>query len=272
VTAAEGLSACGRTEAAQLLVGLLGDEEWPVRYAAAKALERTGCRPVDGRRRAQYAIAHRDWDETTAVGQDAVDLLVAAMRYQSVARDAARTLIRIGREGIDALVRVSRDMNQPLAVREAASMALADIGETRAIESLEALLEDPEIGIRTSAVWTLEKLNWRPRNNVERATAAIAHSDWAAVAEIGVDALEPLLRLACEAMAPRETADALSRILETSAARVSIGRLQELVNLRDFRDSSGTEEGLERGAVGNVDCSRVRQLARFALAQRGIRV
>lgn len=77
-------------------------------------------------------------------------------------------------------------------IRVAATVALSDIGDTNAIESLVICLEDNEFKVREAAAQALEHLAWKPEQNVSGAAYWIAKRQWDKCTEIGEPAAKPL--------------------------------------------------------------------------------
>lgn len=258
------------------LVTALSDEAWKVREAAAAALHAMEWQPSTEQERALYAVVNKDWEGAVALGEAAIEALRGALRYMSVSMTAANALVRIGTTGVDALVAVLRDPSQPVAVREVVATTLAALGDRRAIEPMQAMLGDRDMALRQQAVWTLEQLGWQPKDDKQKAAAAIAHEDWTTLATLGTAAVEPLINLAGDGMMPNETATALRELLEKSSERLSINQLRELAGLQDIKSTTpGSTTSTEAGGVATaraivVDCGKIRQLARWELFRRGI--
>ncbi|MFQ5462672.1 MAG: HEAT repeat domain-containing protein [Phycisphaerae bacterium] len=255
------------------LVAALVDESWSVRKAAAAALAERGWFPEKKSERILYAIARGDWFVVKIAGSEAIQPLVDVLKFHAVGLDAARALISLGSRGRDALVSILSRSNESLPVREIVTMALAESGDARAVEPLRTMLKDQDFAVRQSAVWTLERLGWEPVSLVEKAVCAIVHGDWERVRQFGAPAIEPLLRLAADAMAPKETAFALEQILDACPAKISIDHLRKLTMLHDLRPTPVADErdGAEDSAPVEqiVDCSAIRRLAKNELARRG---
>ncbi len=257
------------------LVSALSDESWSVRVAGANALEEREWTGVEERDRVQFAIARKDWEGIRGVGPAAIDALVGALSFHAVGGDAARTLVALGQPGQDALVDVLHREGENSSVREVASIALAESGDVRAVDPVRAMLKEPDSAVQQFAVWTLERLGWTPSTAAERAIAAIAHGDWEEVKGLGAPAVDPLLRLMAEAMAPEEAADSLEHILDAVPGRLSIDHLRKLASLdaprkggaKSVPELAGWGSG---GGVRKADCSKIRHLAKYELLRRGI--
>lgn len=273
-TAAKALGKMPAPGAIDSLFLALEDGVWSVREAAAQALAVMQAQNPDVRRAALRSMALKDWAAVVHFGRDAIAPLCEAMRFFSVAQSAARTLCDMGEEGINTLVTILRDRKQDPAVREVVAKALADVGDPRAVEPLAEMLRDPDMVMRQSAVWMLERLGWTPRNDAERAVTAIVKDDWSSLRGLGSAAVEPLLRLAEAGMARDETYSALHDILKEKAARISIKQLKEIVALPDPGEvDAAVVAGATRTAQAPesaAGCVKLRQFAKFELIRRGI--
>lgn len=271
-TIVKALGDIGDHRVTRTLVSALEDDGWPVRIAAASILSDASWRPLDARERASLAIAKEDWDGVVEAGSAAVEPLLGSLRFTAVGWKAAAALVRLGSAGIAALAAVLQNRNQETAVREIVSTALADAGDRCALEPLRRMLRDPDMVIRQSAVWALERLGWEPSTEPERVLVAIVHEDWQQVHQIGAPGVEPLLRLEQASMMPHETASALRHILETAPGKVSITHLREIaeLNLGLGGSPSGSFTGTGDTEDARPDEEKIRQLAKFELIRRGI--
>ncbi len=231
--AAAGLVRVGDKRAALSLVPILSHPIWQIRVAAADALADMGQEPSDHATRMHFAIARRDWATVVSEGDSAIELLIETLSHREVCVDAARALASIGDRGRDAIARLMREPDLDAFVRDVVAAAIATHGDSGAAEPLLAMLEDPDVAVRVSAVHALERTGWQPETDSARAIYAIAHGRWDELPRLGRAALEPLLRMMADGMALHETADALKRILETGPTRASIPQLQRLARLAD---------------------------------------
>ncbi len=251
----------------------LGDEAWEVRTSAAGALEQIGWKPADEAESVLFSIARRDWAGVESAGEAAVEPLVKILQYSSVGADAGRTLVALGSPGVEALVALVKDADQPPAAREVAATALSFADDARATEPLITMLEDPDMCVRQTAAWTLERLGWQPSDPWQKAVVAIAHEDWDEVCRLGESAVEPLIQMATNGMAPSEPTAALEYIIETSPGSLSVGQLRTVAELGDPSDSSTMQIPNTKASLGTavaVDCKRLRELARHELLRRGV--
>ncbi len=274
--AVRAVGAIGGDNAIPTLAATLGDEAWVVREAAAVSLRNLQWSPTDDTQRALYAIANKDWACLTALGEAAIQPLADALKYGAVGVAAARVLLEIGQAGLDTLLVVLRDGNQSMGVREVVAGVLAKTGDPRAIAPVEAMLSEHDIVVRQVAVWTLTRLGWKPTNDNQKALVAIANEDWDELGNLGSAAVEPLLALAADSLAPDETVNALRRVLELSAPRLSTDELRTIAVLGDIQARNRLMGAKYHGAGGDiaaaVNCRAVRELACAELAHRGIMV
>jgi len=258
------------TKAGDALVCGLGDPAWQVRVATAQALDKKSWQPPNATALASLAIARKDWSRARSAGVAAIAPLKEALHYQAVATDAAKVLIDLGTPGIDALVQVLKDANEDAAVREMVATMLAGIQDPRAVEPLRCMLSDADMAVRFSAVWALERLGWTPTDDPQRALVAIVNGDWEQVMRLGVAALEHLLRMSADGLAPRETADALRNILESMAGRISIAHLRKLAKTEDVVAQVPSGSSAEAMETVRVDCGAIRNAAKREMFRRGL--
>jgi len=272
---AEALGQIGTDEAISALVDLLGDFDLGQagREIVGRALRRFCADDLTDAQQALICITLGEWSDVVMLGAAAVEPLVSALRYPSLCNEAARALIHIGAAGVDSLVALVKDRDQPSTVREGAAIALAEISDSRAVGPLLLMLTDPDMGVRQAAVWTLERLGWQPAEESQRALAAIAHDDWDQVRELGAAAVEPLLCLATDSMATEETVATLEQVLELTPGDLSVNQLRTISALHDAdRGEDGTSSGAHARDEGEAGLSygRAAKLAKAELFRRGV--
>lgn len=273
--AVRGLGLIGGERCLSALAAALRATGWKVRATAAVILRDGGWTPPTDEDRAWFVVARESWDEAVTLGPKAIPALLGALDYVSVSEAAAGALTRIGTEGVNALVELLSDDTRPIAVREVVTKTLVDRGDTRVIEPVVSLLEDPDMAVRQSAVWALEQLGWQPRSNPHRVAVAIAHDDWDKLVPLAQAAIDPLLALVREAMASKETISTLRKILDDAAERLSINQLRRIAGVEDpvaktrnsWRDDHSDDE---QDATIAEECDKLRKAAKFALFRRGI--
>jgi HEAT repeat protein len=286
------------------LVTALSDESWTVREQAASSLRRLNWAPENDVESVRCALALQEWERVATQGEDAIPALVDALRYQSIGADAAKALMQIGDAGVTALLDALKSAEQPMSVREVIAHTLVEVGDKRAIEPIISMLDDPDVVVRQMAVWTLERFGWTPMSDRELALVAVAHEKWDELPALGPPAVDALLSLARQELAPRETVDALGDVAAASIHRLSNEQLRKLAELPDLRmrnsnifvtreamklndkpgigitDMAGRKQMLmpaqpqERdttvSAESFVSCAAVRQIAKVELSRRGV--
>jgi HEAT repeat protein len=158
------LGQIGDTRAVRPLFALLNNDERSVRMAAAHALSSFGGRVFnalaaalegeDERIREAVAVALGEIGDERAV-KPLLDALKSS-KDRNAQLAAARALGSIGRSGIDTLI--AELGNVFWDVRFAAATALGETGDERAIQPLQAVLNDQERAVRTAAGKSLEQL------------------------------------------------------------------------------------------------------------------
>ncbi|MGD2091022.1 MAG: HEAT repeat domain-containing protein [Candidatus Aminicenantes bacterium] len=78
-------------------------------------------------------------------------------------------------------------------VRKYAAYALKDIGDIRAVKPLVKVLRDKDEYVRDRAADALDKLNWKPKNDTEKAAYLYARGKYDALAKLGEPGLEVLV-------------------------------------------------------------------------------
>ncbi len=185
--AAEVLGKLGDRQAIRPLLGALENEhsDHQLRVVAAKALEQLGYRPKTDHERAVYFVALGKWGEAAALGQVALEPLLAAL-----------------------------DDGGP-SVQQAAAQALGQLGHSRAVPALVRVLEEENsLGVRRAVVQALEKLRYEPSTEKERASFLVAQGKWDEAARLGRGAVAPLMEALNEddPQVRRAVASALERI------------------------------------------------------------
>jgi len=270
--ATEALGQIGTDEAIHALVALLGDYdlEQGSRELVGRALRRYCVDELTDGQNALICISLGEWDAVVTIGAAAVEPLASALLYPALCHQAARSLIRIGPAGLDALVSLVKNPDVPPTVREAASIALAEISDSRAVGPLMLMLSDPDMGVRQAAVWTLERLGWQPDDPGQQALVAIAHDDWEAVRELGAGAVEPLLCVATDSMISCEGLATLESILEEGSHDITPNQLRTLASLSQTKPAPAQVGVTNNDQRVTPDCSRLVKLAKALLFKRGL--
>lgn len=270
VIAARALADARGTAHTQTLALALDHMRWAVRQIAAAALRQKWWHPTDDTQKALLAIADANYDAVVALGDAALEPLAGAMQHAQACQPAARALARMGSGGVEKLLGILSDETKDQAIQEAAAMALVETGDARAVEPLRFMLRSSDVAVRVSAVLGLQRLGWKPDAGTEEALVAIAEGYWHKLATIGGAAVEPLLKLTDDDMAPVEAAKALREILESAAGTVPLAHLRKLTR-PPAADTDSTEPltGPSREAY-LADWATITQLARMELYRRGI--
>jgi len=252
------------------LIKNLEDPHWSIRSAAAKALESRKWTPANDMHRAVFAIAGKRWSEAVAVGKGAIGPLVSALNFAPVTADAAKSLLSLGDEAVDRMLAVVSTPEAPASSRELVAAVLAEARHARALEPLTAMLKDPDITIRLSAVWQLEQVGWKPSNESERALHALAHEDWIGIRKCGPGAVEPLVRVIENATMLEHAIPALQALVETVAARLPIALLRKLNALSPVGDCGSSIATCATSATSPLDLSKIKRLAKTEMSRRGL--
>jgi HEAT repeat protein len=173
------------TPAVEPLIGVLRDEGWTVRKAAASALGKIG-------------------------DKRAVEALIAALRDgdSDVREAAASALEKINpnwhtteeaKKQVPEFIAALRDKDW--RVRRAAASALEKINPNwhtteeakKQVPEFIAALRDKDWDVREAAAKVLDKLGWEPKDEKEKAIYLIAKKEWDECVKVGKLAVEPLI-------------------------------------------------------------------------------
>jgi CheY-like chemotaxis protein len=163
--AADALGMLGDARAVEPLTACLEDEDSDVRKAAAEALDRLGWKAEGNAAGAAYWVAKQDWEQCLALGDPAVDSLIAALG------------------------------DKHRVVRKAVAEILGKLNSDRAMDVLVVTLRDYHGDVRSSAAEALDKLKWKPQTDEQEVDYWIAKEDWGRCADIGEPAIKPLIHL-----------------------------------------------------------------------------
>ncbi|MEX2720691.1 MAG: HEAT repeat domain-containing protein, partial [Candidatus Wukongarchaeota archaeon] len=223
--AALTLGEIGDAKAVEPLIQALKEENKGIRWNAVGALDKLGWKPEDDIEKALYLIAKEEWDKLVRLGEPAVEPLIQALKDKdiNVRRGAAETLGKIGdaravepltqslkdgdkdvrRNSTRALGKIGEPAVEPLMmalkdkdvdVRKRAAETLGEIGDARAVEPLTQALKDEDGDVRWNAVGALDKLGWKPEDDIEKALYLIAKEEWDKLVRLGEPAVEPLIQ------------------------------------------------------------------------------
>ena len=186
-------------------------------------------------------------DRLAAIGRPALPSLLQALRGGATARTAAvGALVRVGEPSVPGLIDATKD--SVADVRIAAVAALRQIGDSRAVSALAALLRDNETSVRSLAAGSLAAFPVADASVAEALADALRDADldvrWRAAGAIGAfgdTAVPALVRMlqADDIEASKAALEALQTIGEAG-----LGRLVEM-----FRDAGGREQTVAARAL-----------------------
>jgi len=146
------------------------------------------------------ALRHSDftiqWQAAYALGKigpEGVDHLLAALSHES--REVKIGIIEALGEIKDPRTvppLISLLKNVSVEVRWASAIALGEIGDRRAVQPLVISLGDLDKYVRYGAAISLEKLDWKPENDTEKAYLLLGKEDWDELGKMGEVAIKPL--------------------------------------------------------------------------------
>ncbi|KAF5050690.1 MAG: HEAT repeat domain-containing protein [Methanoculleus marisnigri] len=177
------------------LVEAFRDKNHSVRREAAVGLAALRWVPDDPSEKVWYYFLLEDWAELAKLQAAAVPILVKGLggKEPRIRSESARTLGKIrDSRAVPALVRAMEDPQVDVRVR--AAEALGGIGSDRGKPALVGALDDPCHPVRMEAAWALDRLDWIPENDLERAGYLIAKEQWNELARMGRAAIPPLIR------------------------------------------------------------------------------
>lgn len=146
------------------------------------------------------ALQHNDatvqWQAAYSLakmGQEGVDHLLDALSHDS--REVRLGVIEALGEikdprSVPPLIDLLKDTN--VEVRWATAIALGEIGDPRALQPLVNSLGDTDKYVRYGVAIALEKLNWKPKNDMEKASLLVGKQDWEELGKMGEMAIKPL--------------------------------------------------------------------------------
>ncbi|WP_292521130.1 HEAT repeat domain-containing protein [Methanoculleus sp.] len=259
-------------KAVPYLARMLRDSNRSVRKEAASALAALRWVPDDLAEKVQYYYLLEDWSELAKLQGAAVPALLKALgsKEPRIRSESARTLGKIrDPRAVPALIRAADDPQMDVRVR--VIEALGEIGDDRAKPPLVRALNDPQHPVRMEAAWALDRLDWIPHSDLERAEFLIAREQWSELVRMGKPAIPALIRAlkveysgvrtgACEALRQlgEPAFDALNMAMhsENAAAREQAGVALEYIRARQkesirsgpaHKDTSDYNRELEEG-------------------------
>ena len=292
VQAAEALGKIRDAKAVKPLIAALKDDEIAAREAAAKALIKIGKPAVNALVKTlkdrDALVRMRVIDILGKIGGTQIEeLIISALkdRVRDVRWKAVDTLSRIGdAKAVEPLIEALKDADDyirwnaakalgelgdaraaaPLIdalkdkyVRRPAAEALGKIADASAVDPLIKALKNKDYHIQLTAADTLEKIGWKPENDIELAVYLIVKKKWEKLPSIGKPAVAPLINALKDGdyLVRRSASEALGKIGDARAVELLINALKD-------------EDYLVRrnaaGALGNIgDARAVESLVSF---------
>jgi hypothetical protein len=126
-------------------------------------------------------------------------LIVGGFGYQMysiirVAQQRWHERVRIGKRALGPLIEALR-LGTTARTRKEAAEELGNFGDRLAVEALRAALNDESLLTRQAAAASLAKVGWAPPCSTAGAAFWAAKGEWAERVQIGVSAVEPLIRV-----------------------------------------------------------------------------
>lgn len=218
--------------ATDLLVENLKSNNGAVRNDAVDVLEKMNWNPIDPGEKAYYLIAKERWDDCTVLGNAAVVPLVNALRFNghyqfcNPAAEALDKLRWVPNNDVDrAFYYVAKGKFDDCVL----------LGDS-AFAPLVNALKDMNERHRNSAMYTLEKMNWAPENDSDKAYCLSFNKKWDECSRLGKFAVEPLIavikingknRANWDTDVVDEASKALANIVDPQALDALIDALQE---------------------------------------------
>ncbi|SCL75292.1 putative oxidoreductase/HEAT repeat-containing protein [Methanoculleus chikugoensis] len=171
------------------------DESYSVRKEAAGALAALQWVPDELPEKVWYYFLLEDWAELVKLQAAAVPVLFKGLgsKDHRIRSESARALGKIrDSRVIPALVRAMGDPQADVRVR--AAEALGESGNDRGKPALVKALDDLHHPVRMEAAWALDRLDWIPESDLERAGYLIAKEQWNDLVRMGKAAIPPLIR------------------------------------------------------------------------------
>ncbi|MDY6836292.1 MAG: HEAT repeat domain-containing protein [Chloroflexota bacterium] len=183
----------------QPLIAAMKDESWLVRSGAAWTLGRLG--DVE----AIQALAEATEDQDNWVRRNAVialgdigaarvaEPLVKSLKDEDnwVQRYSVESLAKVGQPAVEPLVNMLKSEDRD--IRWNVIDALSRIKDPSVVELLTLSLRDGNSDIRERAVEALDKLGWKPEDDMAQARYFIVKKQWKKLAKLGNKAVAPLI-------------------------------------------------------------------------------
>ncbi|MCP4543059.1 MAG: response regulator [Chloroflexi bacterium] len=193
--AAKALRQFNDPRSVEPLIATMSDEFWEVRRTAAESLDRLDWKPKVNHTGAVYWIAKQNWNQCVKLGTLAVKPLIVFLRDRDndVRKAVARTLGQLGdTRAVEPLIAVLQDV-KVASVGASAAEALGELGDSRAVEPLIITMSDKFWEVRRAAAESLDRLGWKPKVNHTGAVYWIAKQNWNQCVRLGTLAVKPLI-------------------------------------------------------------------------------
>ncbi len=261
------LGKIGDARAVMPLITVLATGDISERRLAAEALELLGWEPKDDRKRALQSIALDDFDKAITFGEAAVEPLVYALGFGSIAYKAEPALIKMGRTGNEYVVpnliklllrkkeplkRLFAENNRDTEVHYGRPASRGSSGNKRKIEV------DGDFRLAETAVKMLAQIgDARAVKPLIEAYTTFPYEEFPGYISAAVDSLEKLLE----------------NLLKIGGTDIPTDDLQAIAVFKDQHRSwysPGSCTQYPSTQHDGVSCSRIRQLVRQELIRRGI--
>lgn len=192
--AAEILGAAGNRKAVASLVEALNDYDSDVQMAAAEALGRIrdpqAVEPLCKLFKDQYKSAQGKAAEALGRIQDprAVEPLCEFLKITHLANAEVIEALAGIKGPILPILKLLQ--HEEVSVRAQAAEVLGRRGDTEAVNYLRRALRDPHPRVRKEAAKSLDRLHWKPKDEISRAMKLIAEEQWGEVVYLGKAGVE----------------------------------------------------------------------------------
>lgn len=175
---------------APLVEVLKGEFQSRTKRFAADTLEKLGWEPAENTDKAYLLIVKERWEELAELG---LEYLILALKGGNE-RQVMPYFVKIGKSAVEPLIKALESKNYE---RGAIATILGELGDKKAVESLAQILKDRDesYDLKRKVAQALNKLNFEPRDNIERVYLLAATNRWDEAAELGEPAIEPLIQV-----------------------------------------------------------------------------
>ncbi len=175
-------------------VAMLGDGNPEIRRLAAEGLSRIAWSFKKNVQWVQPGMVLPKWDDQEGLRAATVEPLITALHDEdhAVREQAVEALGAVGDpHAVDALIPLLHDSSRE--VRRQTADTLAVLGDIRSVGPLLRALSDKDGAVRLQAAEALERLDWEPQDDLQRALRAVALSNWEEAIALGSIAVGPLV-------------------------------------------------------------------------------